>query len=90
MTNILHVSASVNGANSNSRQIATKLIDRITAADPSAKVAERDTNDTLITALTGETVGAYYTPKQTGRTPRRKSFPFPTKWLLNFRTRTSL
>ncbi|MBR9900768.1 FMN-dependent NADH-azoreductase [Thalassospira tepidiphila] len=63
MTNILHVSASVNGANSNSRQIATKLIDRITAADPSAKVAERDTNDTLITALTGETVGAYYTPE---------------------------
>ena len=64
MTNILHVSASVNGENSNSRQIATKLIERITSADPSAKVVERDTNAPLITALTGETVGAYYTPEE--------------------------
>lgn len=64
MTSILHVSASVNGENSNSRQIATKLIERITSADPSAKVVERDTNAPLITALTGETVGAYYTPEE--------------------------
>ncbi|MBC07233.1 NAD(P)H-dependent oxidoreductase [Thalassospira sp.] len=64
MTNILHVSASVNGENSNSRQIASKLIDRIVAANPSANVVERDTNDAVITALTGETVGAYYTPAE--------------------------
>ncbi|NIY76121.1 FMN-dependent NADH-azoreductase [Thalassospira sp. HF15] len=64
MTNILHVSASVNGENSNSRQIALKLIDRIKAADPSAKVAERDTNEALVSAITGETVGAYYTPAE--------------------------
>jgi FMN-dependent NADH-azoreductase len=64
MTNILHVSASVNGENSNSRQIALKLIDRIKAADPSAKVVERNTNDAEVAALTGETVGAYYTPAE--------------------------
>ena len=64
MTNILHVNASVNGENSNSRQIASKLIERIIAADPSAKVVERDANDKAITALTGETVGAFYTPEE--------------------------
>ncbi|WP_417846015.1 FMN-dependent NADH-azoreductase [Thalassospira povalilytica] len=64
MTNILHVNASVNGENSNSRQIASKLIARIVAANPSAKVVERDANDAEITALTGETVGAFYTPEE--------------------------
>jgi FMN-dependent NADH-azoreductase len=64
MTNILHVNASVNGENSNSRQIASKLIDRIVAADPSATVVNRDTNDDVISALTGETVGAFYTPEE--------------------------
>ncbi|MDG4720394.1 MULTISPECIES: FMN-dependent NADH-azoreductase [Thalassospira] len=63
MTNILHVNASVNGENSNSRQIASKLIERIVAADPSATVVERDANDKAISALTGETVGAFYTPE---------------------------
>lgn len=64
MTNILHVSASVNGEHSNSRQIALKLIERIKAADPSAKVTERDTNEALVSAITGETVAAYYTPAE--------------------------
>ncbi|KJE35019.1 FMN-dependent NADH-azoreductase [Thalassospira sp. HJ] len=64
MTKILHVSASVNGENSNSRQIALKLIDRIKASDPSVTVAERNTNDAVVSALTGETVGAYYTPAE--------------------------
>jgi FMN-dependent NADH-azoreductase len=63
MTNILHVNASVNGENSNSRRIASKLIERIVAADPSATVVERDANDKAISALTGETVGAFYTPE---------------------------
>lgn len=64
MTNILHVSASVNGENSNSRQIASKLINRIVAADPTANVVDRDTNASEISALTGETVGAFYTPTE--------------------------
>ena len=72
MTKILHVSASVNGENSNSRQIALKLIDRIKAADPSAKVIERDTNDTVVEALTGETVGAYYTPAESRSESQKK------------------
>jgi len=71
MTNILHVNASVNGENSNSRQIASKLIERIVAADPSAKVVERDANDKAISALTGETVGAFYTPEES-RTDAQK------------------
>ncbi|CAM3354398.1 FMN-dependent NADH-azoreductase [Thalassospira profundimaris] len=64
MTKVLHVSASVNGENSNSRQIALKLIDRIKAADSSATVIERDTNEALVSAITGETVGAFYTPAE--------------------------
>ncbi|RCK44700.1 FMN-dependent NADH-azoreductase [Thalassospira profundimaris] len=71
MTNILHVNASVNGENSNSRHIASKLIERIVAADPSAKVVERDANDKAISALTGETVGAFYTPEES-RTDAQK------------------
>ncbi|HCW68178.1 MAG TPA: FMN-dependent NADH-azoreductase, partial [Thalassospira lucentensis] len=41
MTNILHVNASVNGENSNSRQIASKLIDRIVSANASTTIVER-------------------------------------------------
>ncbi|MCC9625711.1 NAD(P)H-dependent oxidoreductase [Thalassospira sp. MA62] len=62
MTNILHVSASVNGTQSNSRRLASELIGRIVAQSASANVIERDTNDATISALTGEVVGAFYTP----------------------------
>jgi FMN-dependent NADH-azoreductase len=72
MTNILHVSASVNGENSNSRQIALKLIDRIKAADSSATVIERDTNEAVVSAITGETVGAYYTPAENRSEAQKK------------------
>lgn len=72
MTKILHVSASVNGENSNSRQIALKLIDRIKAADSSATVVERDTNDAIVSAITGETVGAYYTPAENRSEAQKK------------------
>ncbi|WP_339863076.1 FMN-dependent NADH-azoreductase [Thalassospira alkalitolerans] len=64
MTSILHINASVNGENSNSRQIASKLIERIVAATPAANVVERDLNDKSIPALTGEIVGAFYTPAE--------------------------
>ena len=72
MTKVLHVSASVNGENSNSRQIALKLIDRIKAADSSATVIERDTNEAVVSALTGETVGAYYTPAENRSESQKK------------------
>lgn len=71
MTNILHVNASVNGENSNSRRIASRLIERIVSANPVANVVERDTNDDIIPALTGEIVGAFYTPEET-RSTRQK------------------
>ncbi|WP_417814538.1 FMN-dependent NADH-azoreductase [Thalassospira alkalitolerans] len=64
MTSILHINASVNGENSNSRLIASKLIERIVAATPAANVVERDLNDKSIPALTGEIVGAFYTPAE--------------------------
>ncbi|WP_417823614.1 FMN-dependent NADH-azoreductase [Thalassospira lucentensis] len=64
MTNILHVNASVNGENSNSRQIASKLIDRIVSANASTTIVERNLSGTgSIPALTGEIVGAFYTPE---------------------------
>ncbi|WP_412775837.1 FMN-dependent NADH-azoreductase [Thalassospira lucentensis] len=64
MTNILHVNASVNGENSNSRQIASKLIDRIVSANASTTIVERNLSGTgAIPALTGEIVGAFYTPE---------------------------
>ncbi len=72
MTHILHVNASVNGENSNSRQIASKLIERIVAANPSATVTDRDANAAEISALTGETVGAFYTPEES-RSDAQKS-----------------
>ena len=72
MTKVLHVSASVNGENSNSRQIALKLIDRIKAADSSATVIERDTNEAVVSAITGETVGAYYTPAENRSEAQKK------------------
>ena len=71
MTSILHINASVNGENSNSRQIASKLIERIVAATPAANVVERDLNDKSIPALTGEIVGAFYTPAE-NRTEAQK------------------
>jgi len=72
MTKVLHVSASVNGENSKSRQIALKLIDRIKAADSSATVIERDTNEAVVSAITGETVGAYYTPAENRSEAQKK------------------
>lgn len=71
MTSILHINASVNGENSNSRQIVSKLIERIVAATPAANVVERDLNDKSIPALTGEIVGAFYTPAE-NRTEAQK------------------
>lgn len=65
MTHILHVNSSVNGENSNSRQIASKLIERIAAASDTTNVVERNlSGDGQIPALTGEIVGAFYTPAE--------------------------
>ncbi|OSQ36615.1 FMN-dependent NADH-azoreductase [Thalassospira mesophila] len=62
MSTILHIDPSVNGENSKSRQLALKLIDRIKAADPSASVTSRALNANVAPALSGDVVGAYYTP----------------------------
>jgi len=39
---ILHIDSSINGANSVTREISRSIVDKLTAADPSAKVVYRD------------------------------------------------
>lgn len=72
MSSILHIVSSVNGDNSNSRQLALKLIDRIQSADPAATVTTRELTASSIPAINGEMVSAYYTAPE-DRTPEQKA-----------------
>ena len=58
MTNVLVVTSSANGGASVSGQLATSLIDRLRAADPSVHVILRDVGADPLPHLTADTVAA--------------------------------
>ena len=61
MTNILRIDASARTEGSASRELATRLIDRISAADPSVDVTRRDLADG-VPLLSESTLQAMWTP----------------------------
>lgn len=60
--NILSVSASVQGDQSTSRRLANELIKGLVEKSGGAQVCERDVSNNDIALVTGEHVGAFYTP----------------------------
>ncbi|MCH2158439.1 MAG: NAD(P)H-dependent oxidoreductase [Oleiphilaceae bacterium] len=60
--NILSVAASVQGENSTSRMLANELLANEKVAGKIANVVERDVSKNDIAFITGEHVGAFYTP----------------------------
>ena len=60
--NILSVSASVQGDQSTSRQLANELIRELTNKAGSSQICERDVSNNDIALVTGAHVGAFYTP----------------------------
>ncbi|MDP2698496.1 FMN-dependent NADH-azoreductase [Thalassospira sp.] len=72
MAVVLRIDTSVNGDNSKSLQLSSKLVDRIVAADPATDVVVRNVNDHSIPALNGEIVGAYFTPAENRSEDQKK------------------
>lgn len=60
--NILSVSASVQGDQSTSRRLANELIKGLAEKSGGAQVCERDVSNNDIALVTGEHLGAFYTP----------------------------
>ena len=60
MSNILLVTSSIFGDNSKSRAVAQNILERLEAADPTARVTVRETN--VIPHFSGELIGALMTP----------------------------
>lgn len=62
MTTILHINSSARTAGSMSRDVTAQFITRLQAADPAAIVVKRDVANTPLPHLTGEVIGAFFTP----------------------------
>lgn len=60
--NILSVSASVQGENSTSRMLANEFLQAVQSKEQVANLVERDVSKNDIAFITGEHVGAFYTP----------------------------
>lgn len=61
MTTILRIDASIKGEASVSRKLTTRIVDRLTAANPGATVLTRDLADG-VPQIDGAWLGAVYTP----------------------------
>jgi FMN-dependent NADH-azoreductase len=69
MTNILRIESSITGDASVSRRLTDRIMSRLTAADPKAKVVVRDLS-VGVPNIDGAWVGAVYTPAE-ARTPEQ-------------------
>ena len=64
MSQLLYVSSSLSGAGSKSGQIAREFIDAWRAGHPGTRVLERDLGASPVPHLTGERLGAVFTPHE--------------------------
>lgn len=69
MTNILRIDSSITGEASVSRRMTDRILARLTAADPAAKVVVRDLS-AGVPHIDGAWVGAVYTPAE-ARSPEQ-------------------
>ena len=71
MSTLLHVDSSPLYGRSVSRQLTSAFVAQWKASHPDGTVIDRDLNATTILPITGELVGAAYTPEE-ARTPEQK------------------
>jgi len=71
MSTLLHIDSSPLYGRSVSRQLTTSFVTQWKSSHPDGTVVVRDLNATPIPPITGEWVGAVYTPEE-ARTPRQK------------------
>ena len=71
MPTLLHINSSPLYGRSVSRQLSDAFVTQWKSSHPSGKVVDRDLNATSIPPVTGEWVGAAYTPEE-ARTPEQK------------------
>lgn len=62
MTTILHINSSARPTGSISREVTAEFVARLQAADPASVVVERDVASTPLPHLTGQVLGAFFTP----------------------------
>ncbi|WP_020653236.1 FMN-dependent NADH-azoreductase [Massilia niastensis] len=62
--NILHITSSVRGADSESTRVTNQIVDKLLAANPGAKVVRRDFGANPHPLLDGPAVGALFTPAE--------------------------
>lgn len=62
--NILHITSSVRGADSESTRVTQRVIDKLLAANPGASVVRRDFGAQPHPLLDGAAVGALFTPAE--------------------------
>ncbi|GAA4033833.1 FMN-dependent NADH-azoreductase [Actimicrobium antarcticum] len=70
MTTILHINSSARLADSISRQVTGEFVARLQAAHPASTVVERDVASQPLPHLTGQVLGAFFTPAD-ARSPQQ-------------------
>src|ERR1700744_4192592 len=71
MPTLLHIDSSPLYGRSVSRQLTEAFVTQWKSSHPNGRVIDRDLNATAIPPVTGEWVGAAYTPEEV-RTPQQK------------------
>jgi FMN-dependent NADH-azoreductase len=64
MATLLHINSSVRNEGSISRQLSAEFLGKWKAAEPGAKIVERDLAASPLPHLTEETLGAFFTPAE--------------------------
>jgi FMN-dependent NADH-azoreductase len=64
MTTLLHINSSVRNEGSISRQLSAEFLEKWKAAEPGARIVERDVAAHPLPHLTEQTVGAFFTPAE--------------------------
>lgn len=76
MSNILFITSSLSGSNSNSRAIASELVESLRSAHPAAHVVERDLTGATMPHLSPETLGALMTAAEQRNEAQRERVAF--------------
>src|SRR3981189_2765198 len=71
MSTLLHINSSPLYGRSVSRQLTGAFVTQWKSSHPNGTVVDRDLNATVIPPVTGDWVGAAYTPEE-ARTPHKK------------------
>jgi FMN-dependent NADH-azoreductase len=81
MATLLHVDSSPLGDASISRHLTKEFVQNWKEANPNGKIITRDLNSTNLKPVTGEWVGAAYTPDE-ARTPAQRELLAPSELLV--------